>query len=238
MSADGPAPAWEDPRVVAGTRELLRRRELALERGEASVGWKLAFGSPEGRRSLGLAGPVLGCLTDASLVNPGATVAVGGWEHPVLEAEIGIHLGRDVAAGASPGEAAEAIAGLGPALEVANVDLPAERLADVIGAGIYLRGVVAAPAAERRPRASADDLSVTVHRHGEVCAEASDPQQLVGRPAEVVAYVADYLAAFGETLRAGELVISGSTIGHLEVEPGDSFEYSLDPIGRLAISFS
>jgi 2-keto-4-pentenoate hydratase len=231
-------PAWEDPRVVAGTRELLRHRELALERGEVPVGWKLAFGAPSGRRSLGLAGPVLGCLTDASLLDPGATVAVGGWEHAVLEAEIGIHLGRDVVAGAAPGEAAEAIAGLGPALEVADVDLPAERLAEVIGAGIYLRGVVAAPAPERRAGASAHDLSVTVRRRGEVCAQAPDPQQLVGRPAAVVAYVADYLAAFGETLRAGELVISGSTVGHLEVEPGDSFEYRLDPIGRLAISFA
>jgi 2-keto-4-pentenoate hydratase len=224
--------------VVAGTRELLRRRELALERGEAPLGWKLAFGTPAARQRLGLAGPVLGCLTDANLLDPEATVGVGGWEHPVLEAEIGIHLGRDVAAGVSPGEAAEAIAGLGPAIEVADVDLPPERLADVIGTGIYLRGVVAAPATERRAGASADDLSVTVRRRGEVCAQAPDPQQLVGRPAEVVAYVADYLAAFGETLRAGELVISGSTIGHVEVEPGDTFDYALDPIGRLAMAFA
>jgi 2-keto-4-pentenoate hydratase len=84
----------------------------------------------------------------------------------------------------------------------------------------------------------ADDLSVTVRRRGEVCAQAPDPQQIVGRAEEVVAYVADYLAAFGEVLRAGDLVISGSTIGHLEVEPGEAFDYALDPIGRLAISFA
>jgi 2-keto-4-pentenoate hydratase len=229
-------PAWEDPRVVAGTRELLTRRERALAGGETHLGWKLAFGAPASLESLGLAGPVLGYMTDATVVEPGATVAIDAWTRPVLEAEIGIHLGRDVPAGIDPAEAAAAIASLGPAIELADADLPPEQLAEVIGAGIYHRGVVSAAAAARREGSVADDLEVTVRRDQEACAQVPDPQALVGAPAALVTYVADYLAAFGESLLAGDLLISGSTVGLIDLAPGDRLEYTLDPIGSLAIA--
>ena len=49
-------------------------------------------------------------------------------------------------------------------------------------------------------------------RHGKETARTSDPQANTGQWVEIVRHVADVLAAFGETLRAGEIIITGSVV--------------------------
>jgi 2-keto-4-pentenoate hydratase len=57
-------------------------------------------------------------------------------------------------------------------------------------------------------------------------------------PAEVVRYVADFLADHGAGLEAGQCIIAGSLAAPLPVKPGDHVEVGLGPLGDLAISFA
>jgi 2-keto-4-pentenoate hydratase len=228
-------PVWEDERIVAGMEGLLERRRRALEAGERPIGWKLAFGTEETKTALGISGPAVGYLTDATLLEPGAGCSIAGWTKPVLEAEIGIHLGSDVAAGDGAEAAAGAIESLGPAIELADADSPPDRLTDVVAGDIYHRRVMLAPPELRRPGAAAGDLRVSVRRDGAQCESTDDPETTVGALGVLVAHVASYLAAFGERLRAGEVLISGSTIPMVALEPGQRFEYELEPVGTLGI---
>ena len=81
-------------------------------------------------------------------------------------------------------------------------------------------------------------MSGHITRNGAAFAETSDPQALTGELIGIVAHVADTLASFGETLRAGQIIITGSIVPPLWAEAGEEIEYKLDPIGGVSVRFS
>jgi 2-keto-4-pentenoate hydratase len=77
-----------------------------------------------------------------------------------------------------------------------------------------------------------------VLRDGEEVAAADDATEATGDPIDLVVHVADTLAAAGEGLRAGEIVICGSVVPALEIAPGQEVEVVLDGLGGVAVSFA
>ena len=65
----------------------------------------------------------------------------------------------------------------------------------------------------------------------------ADPLELVGDPVAALAHLATHLAAFGETVRAGDVLITGSIVPALPVSPGQRLEYRLEPLGELDLRF-
>jgi 2-keto-4-pentenoate hydratase len=56
---------------------------------------------------------------------------------------------------------------------------------------------------------------------------------------DIVRHVADVLAAFGERLRGGEIIITGSVVAPLVIAPDeDSIAFEVDPVGRVGVHFS
>src|SRR2546425_624387 len=118
--------AWEDPRISRGMAEQLRRRRELLNSGHKPLGWKLAFGGPAALERLHINAPLVGFLMERAVVSSGSTLAISGWKKPAAEPEIAVHLGKDLPAGADRLTTIAAIAGLGPAIEVADVDHPSD----------------------------------------------------------------------------------------------------------------
>jgi 2-oxopent-4-enoate/cis-2-oxohex-4-enoate hydratase len=58
---------------------------------------------------------------------------------------------------------------------------------------------------------------------------------MVGEPLDIVRHVADFVGAFGERLRAGEVVITGSIVPLIWLEGSATYDYRLDPIGGLSL---
>lgn len=218
--------AWDDPRVQAGMATLLESRRRLLEDGAEPIGWKLAFGTEAALSTLGLNGPLVGFLTDRTLVVPGGEVSIAGWKAPKLEPEIAIHLG--------PG--GEGVAGIAPAIELADADLPPTETEAVLAGDIYHRAVVLDPAAT--PVAPEPPLAATIERDGEGIAATDDAEATLGRLEDLAAYVARYLHEFGETTREGEIVISGSVVGLLDIAPGDTLRHEVPGVGTLEVSIS
>jgi 2-keto-4-pentenoate hydratase len=50
-----------------------------------------------------------------------------------------------------------------------------------------------------------------------------------------VRHVADLLPVFGERLRAGEIIITGSIVPPMTVTAKDTFRFALDPVDTIAI---
>src|SRR5437879_3115505 len=94
-------------------RALLELRRARLAQGERPLGWKVGFGTAAAKAQLGIAAPLVGFLTDAVLLDNGSTCSLAGWTKPMLEAEIAAYVGAD-----------GSIAGLGAAIELADIDLP------------------------------------------------------------------------------------------------------------------
>ena len=228
----------DDQRIQRGMATQLDRRRERLSAGERPLGWKVGFGAPAAMQKLGIKAPLIGFLTDHALVASGATVSLAGWSKPVAEPEIAVHMGRNLMAGADRDTARAAIAGLGPAIELADVDRPPDDVERVLAGNIYQRGVIVGPCDASRAGGVVDGLHGHIARNGSAFAQTSDPQALTGDLIDIVCHVADTLAAFGHTLHAGQVIITGSIVPPLWVEAGEEIVYKLDPVGGVSIRFA
>jgi len=216
--------AWEDPRVRAGMERLLARREELLADGARPLGWKLAFGTEAAMEALGLNGPLVGFLTDATVVASGGEAAASGWTVPKLEAEIAIHLG--------PG--GRGVAAVAAAIELADADRPPTETEAVLAGDIYHRGVVLGAPVPR----PAGPIAVTVERDGERFAGSEDAEATVGRLEELAAYLGPYLEHFGAEPREGEVLISGSTVPLIDVVAGERWTSRVEGIGSVEVTLT
>jgi 2-keto-4-pentenoate hydratase len=229
---------WDDPRVARGMKVQLDLRRQRLAGGDKSLGWKVGFGAPALLKQFNISGPLIGFLTQNARVQYGDSVSLAGWAKPIAEPEIAVHIGRDVPAGTNRDAAAAAIAGISPAIELVDLHTPPQDPERILGENIYQRHVVLAGIEPARAGASSDGLACRIMRHGKESARTTDPQANTGQWIEIVRHVADVLAAFGERLRAGEIIITGSVVPPLALEPGEAgIAFEVDPLGGVAVMF-
>jgi 2-keto-4-pentenoate hydratase len=228
---------WEDARVVRGMQAQLDLRRKRLDGGDRPLGWKVGFGAPAMLKLLDISGPLVGFLTQNARVQSGGSVSLAGWSKPVAEPEIAVHIARDVPAGTDRATAAAAIAGISPAIELVDLTAPPQDPERVLAGNIYQRHVVLGDGPARAGGAP-DGLTCRILRHGSEFARTSDPQANTGEWTDIVRHVADLLAAFGERLRAGEIIITGSVLPPLTIEPGeDALAFEVEPIAGVSVRF-
>lgn len=232
-----PNDAPNDPGALRGLVRLLETRRRKLESGSEPLGWKVGFGGPAALEMLGISRPLVGYLLHDGLLVSGTRVSLIDWSKPVAEPEIAITIGHDLPGGGDREAAAAAIAGIGPAIELADVVVPPENAEDIVAANINHRLVVLGGFDRSRAGARLDGLVGQVVRGTEVT-EVDDLEANTGKLVDIVRNVADTLADAGETLRAGEVIIAGSVTPPIFLErrdPGVSFE--LVGLGAVSVTF-
>jgi 2-keto-4-pentenoate hydratase len=216
-------------------RAQLELRRARLAAGERPLGWKLGFGAPAALERLALAAPLVGFLLRSSLVPDGGVVSVGGWTRPVGEAEVAVHLVRDVPSGATRDEAAAAIGALGSAIELADVDRPPDDVEQILAGNIFQRAVVLGRPDPGRAGGSTEGLAGRVVVDGREVGATDEVEALTGDLLALVAHVGSVLPAFGATLRAGDVVIAGSIVPPFDVAPGHEIRFELSPLADVAV---
>jgi len=180
---------------------------------------------------------VVGHLTQATVLAPGTSHSLAGSHLVCAEPEVAIHLGRDVPAGADGEAARAAIVALGAAIELVDIDRPLDDLEVILAANIFHRAVVLGPPCAERAGGGLGGVSARAFRNGDEVA-AVDAAAAAGDLAAVVRHVADWLAAFGERLRAGDRIICGSLAPPILVKPGDRVRVDLGPLGGVEIALT
>ena len=219
-----------DPRVAGALGVQLERWTSALEGGARRVGWKIGLNIPEVQARLGLEEPVIGHLTSATQLDPGASYSAAGAVALRAEPEVALEIGRDVPADAGPGDAAAAIAGYAPAIELVDVGRPPADLESIVAENVFHRAFAIGAAQPDAP----DGASVVVSVGGERRAESVVDEDF---PA-TVGVVARLLGAAGRRLESGDWIIAGSLTEQVPVESGDDLSVELGPLGRLSLSVS
>lgn len=187
----------------------------------------------------GLTAPIVGFLLDRAELASGATVSLEGWQKPVAEAEIAAYIGRDLHAGANRDDVRRAIAALGPAIELADVDGPMEDVQATLAGDIFQRHVIVGPRDPMRGGARLDGLKGRVVRSGQDVPIPADLETNIGEVVNIVRHVANVAGAIGGGLRAGQFIICGSLTAPMFLEAGDSsIEFTLSPIGEISVRFS
>jgi len=244
--------ALRDTRIAAGMaaqRTLLDRMGAD---GARVIGFKAGFGSAGAFELLRIDAPLIGFLTDRTLLAAGAAAGVGagatadltGWHRPVAEAEVAVLLGRDLPADVDAHAVLGAVSAVAPAIELADLDIApsAEVVTDILGGDIYHRHVLlgekrATPAGWPGP-----ELRATVtHRSGvdgadTETSEVVDVEAVPGPTAAVLVACARMAAVLGRGLRRGDVVILGSVVPPVRIAPGATFRMEL--AGHPAIEVS
>ena len=222
--------------VARGMERQLEARRALLQEGAKPLGWKVGFGAPAAFEMLGIDGPLVGFLVDGGLVAPGETVSLAGWAKPLAEPEVAIYMGSDLEGGAGRRAVAAAVAGLGPAIELADMDSPPEDAETILAGNIYHRRVALGPRDQSRAGARLDGLAGAVFRHGVEFALVEDLEANTGALLDIVGHVADTLAASGEILRAGEVIIPGSVTPPIFLDAEDAeIRFDLEPAGSVSV---
>ena len=230
--------AWEDPRIKSGMQQQLRCRRELLAAGKKPLGWKLAFGGPAALERLRINAPLVGFLLADAVVASGSTISFAGWKKPAAEPELAVYLGKDLAPGADRQTIMSAIAGLGAAIEVADVDHPSDDVEGTLVRNIYQRHLILGPCEAAHAGGNLSGLNARVLRNRAEIANTSDLEALTGELVTIVGHVANLLAHFGETLRASQIIIAGSITPPIWVEPGETIGFHLEPLQPIFINFA
>jgi 2-keto-4-pentenoate hydratase len=231
--------AWDDPRIARGMEKQLATRRARIAAGEKPIGWKVGLGAPPAMERLKIKAPLIGFMMEKSLLANGETVSLAGWTKPVAEPEVAVHMGKDLPGGADRAAAIAAIAGIGPAIELADLNPPPDDVEVTLAGNIFHRHVILGKLDTARAGAKLDGLSGHVFRRGALAAKQDNVEQLIGEMIGIVMHVAGTLSAHGEKLRAGDVIITGSIVPPPFIEPDEiEFAYALEPVGRLSVRFS
>jgi 2-keto-4-pentenoate hydratase len=205
------------------TAQAARLRERTAA-GEHRAGWKVALNDPRVQRALGIAAPVIGHLTSATVLSPGDTHSLAGATRPAIEPEVAVHVGEE-----------GRIAGLGTALEIIDVDLPFEDLGAILEGNVFHRAAVLGP-----PVAGVTELAGRVARMSRGDGERTtiDVAQAALDPADVVRLVSDYLEAIGDTLSAGDVIIAGSLVTAVPLSGDERVALEIDGLGSVSLEIA
>lgn len=209
------------------TREEGYAVQAELERRSVHplFGWKIAATSTAGQAHINVDGPLAGRLLREKAFESGATLPFGSNHMRVAEAEFAFRIGRDLPPRWDPygvDEVLGAVASLHPAIEVPDSryeDFTAagapQLIADDACAHLFVLG---APAAGDWRNVDLVEHRVLGTVVGTVAREGTGANVL-GDPRVALAWLANELSGLGITLRAGQVVTTGTCVTPLPIEP-------------------
>ena len=217
--------------------------ELEKQSGAKLFGWKIAATSEAGQRHINVAGPMAGRILSDKLVADGGTASMAGNMMRVAEPEFCFRMGRDLAPRSSAYEIAEvldAVAALHPAIEI-----PDSRFADFASAGeaqliadnacAHLFVLGAHTEANWRALDLVEEKPVITLGGRQYIGHGKN---VLGDPRVALTWLANELRGLGITLRAGEVVTTGTCHPPLPIQQGDHVAADFGVLGKVSVSLA
>ncbi|MCA3581281.1 MAG: hydratase [Bradyrhizobium sp.] len=210
---------------------------------EKLFGWKIAATSEAGQKHINVAGPLAGRILAETVIADGGTASMKGIEMRVAEPEFAFRMARDLAPRATPysvREVLEAAGTLHPAIEIPDSRFTdftsageAQLIADNACAHLFVLG----------PATSADWRAIDLVEHRPTITLRGERyighgKYVLGDPRVALAWCANELRALGLTLRAGEVVTTGTCHPPLPIAAGDVFAADFGAIGKVSVRFA
>jgi 2-keto-4-pentenoate hydratase len=209
----------------------------------ARVGYKIGCTSPVMQQYLDIPHPCGGGVFAKGVHPSGVSLRAKDFVRVGVECEIAVRLSRDLPSSDAPFTAdtvAEAIEAYLPAIEIVDdryvkwetMGAPTLVADDFFAAGCVLGTPVARSAAP-------DLLSVTGRAliNGVEVGRGTGADVL-GHPHHALAWLANHLAEDDKSLRAGEIVLTGSLVKTIWLNAGDSVVMELSGLGNVAATFA
>lgn len=207
----------------------------ALARGDVRVGHKIGLTSLAMQKQLGVDSPDFGILLGSMQVPNGGT-ADQLLLQPRIEAEIAFVLGADLdKPNLTTADVLAATIAVMPALEIIDSRVAdwkislLDTVADNASSGAFVLGDPVPLPADLR------DVELVLTCDGDEVGRGLGSAAL-GHPADCVLWLARELAARGEVLRGGSIILAGAVHASVPVKPGQLFE-ATSPLGSVSVRF-
>ena len=234
-----PAPSETRPLSVTEAYALQDKlREALVVRGERVIGWKAGFTSKATQTMFGTSDPVTGFLLADGVFSSRAEVPMSRFVQLAVEAEVAFVLRDDLAGpGITAPRAIAAVEGALPALELIDQRFSGKAIAtDVVADGVYANAIVlGAPLTPVRDLDLA--LEGLVYEMNGAIAATNTAAEVLGSPANSLAWIANQLGARGLGLKAGDIVMSGSVSILLRPKAGDTVRATFTRLGSVSARF-
>ncbi|WP_370253895.1 2-oxo-hept-4-ene-1,7-dioate hydratase [Nioella sp.] len=219
--------------------------DLKLAEGRRQIGWKIGLTSRAMQDALGIDIPDSGVLLDDMVFEHGGEVPKGRFIQPRVEAEIAFVMKADLAGEVSRDEVLAATDHVCPSLEILDTRIlrqdpatgQARSIVDTISDNAANAGLVLGPARHAPDALDLRWIGAIVARDG-VVEETGLGAGVLNDPVEGIVWLARRLAEYGEAIRAGQVVLSGSFIRPVEAPAGSRFHADFGPFGKVSICFA
>lgn len=247
------ASAWEAREGVQPITELdpditldeayfvqLQTIDRYVQDGKRITGKKIGLTSKAVQQALGVDEPDYGHLLDDMQVENGGIVPFKRVLQPKIEGELAFILKKDlVGPNVTPMDVLHATDAIVPAIEIVDSRIKdwkitlKDTVADNASSGLYVLG--------GKPKKPSDiDIKMTgmaLYKNGKLVNTGVGAATL-GDPVKCVAWLANKLANYDISLKAGEVILSGALSAMVDAEPGDHFYAKFAELGVVEVHFS
>jgi len=211
-----------------------------VKNGQRITGKKIGLTSKAMQEMLGVDEPDYGHLTDAMEVENGGTVSFNRVLQPKVEGELAFILKEDlVGPNIASLDVVQATDVIVPALEIVDSRIKdwkitlEDTVADNASSGLYLFGGT--------PKKITDmdikQIGMALYKNDELQNTGVGAAAL-GDPVKCVAWLANKLAKYDITLKAGEIILSGALSAAVDAVPGDYFCAKFADLGEVSVRFT
>jgi 2-keto-4-pentenoate hydratase len=217
----------------------LENIERKVAQGQTIVGKKIGLTSKAMQDLLGVDEPDYGHLLDSMVVENGSAVPKQKVLQPKVEGEIAFILKKDLKGpNVTTLDVLQATDYILPAIEVVDsrvqdwkIKLP-DTIADNASSAFYALGGKPVKIED----VDLELLGMVLTKNGKLVNTGVGAAAL-GNPAQCVAWLANRLADFDISLRAGEVILSGALSAAVDAEEGDTFTARFAHLGEVSVHF-
>ena len=231
---------YEGLSVDEAYRIQLALIDRKLREGARVVGHKIGLTAVAMQQLLGVDQPDFGHILDTMMVQDGSAVDRSELIYPRVEGEITFLLKEDLRGpGVTVARVLAATEYVMPSLEIVDSRIADWRikLADTISDNASSCRMVVGGRCLKPDAFDLRLVGMILEKNGEIINSATGAAVL-GNPAQAVAWLANTLAAFDVTLKAGEVILPGALTAAITVQAGDSVRATFDHLGSVSVRFA
>jgi 2-keto-4-pentenoate hydratase len=210
-------------------------RQLMLADGQALVGRKIGATSEAIRSMFGIDHPDFGFLTDEMVYHSEATIGTGALISPKVEAELAFRLGTDLSGDSVTAEdVLDCTSEVLPVLELldSRIGQWAIRLVDTVADNASCAAVVCGDGVALDGR---DLLSERMVFEVDGHRQTAEGRAVIDGPAGSLAWLVRLLSAYGESLHAGEIILTGAWVGAVDIKAGSTAWARFEHLGEVSL---
>ncbi|MDP7343290.1 MAG: fumarylacetoacetate hydrolase family protein [Alphaproteobacteria bacterium] len=187
--------------------------------------------------------PISGVIYQSTVHRSPAALNLADFMHLGLEFELAVEMARDVPPDSGPLDAESVrdyIAACMPAFELIddrNADFGDLDALSIMTDNSWCGGIVLGEARVDWRQLNLKTNPVAMYLNGEFV-ENGVTGDAMGHPFESVAWVAGLLAGQGKQLRAGMIVMTGSTLATRFPEAGEEYRYEVEGLGSVSATLA